>query len=1589
MRRLLNALFAVIISLSSFSIPNCLAETTWQSIGPFGGDVQTIAIDPTNSQTLYATTGGGGFIKTTNGGASWTTPSGVTNYGGAGALIIDPTNTQTVYAGGGGGVYKTTNGGVSWTAVNSGMNYNVLSLAVDPANSQTLYAGTQGGGVFKTTNGGTSWTAVNSGITITPGPSDTRIHFLAIDPNNSQTIYAGAHDNSVSGPSGGVLYKTTNGGQTWTAATTGMTATEVMSLAIDPSNSQTVYAVAGPGLVKSTNGGASWTEFSNGITSGTVSLAIDPTNTQTLYVGTNGGVFKTTTGGATWTAANNGITGTWVNFFAIDPTNSQTVYAGMSNGIFKSINGGTSWTSTTSGVAGTNIQSLTFDPLNSQTVYVGVVGRGTFKSANGGESWTGGDNLNVMHLTFDPANSQIVYGWSLNGVFKSTDGGASWIAANNGLTETRVYSFAIDPTNSQNVYAGTVDSIVGLFKSTNGGASWTASNSGITDPGILSIAIDPTNSQMVYVGTTFSIFKSINGGDSWTTSYNMTKDVLNLYSLVIDPTNSQVVYAGAERGVFKSNDGGISWTAADNGITNTRVFTLALDPTNSQTLYAGTQGGLFKSTNGGASWIEGTGGNLSLTVQAIAIDPTNPQTIYAGTSSGGIYKTVTSASPSITSASAVAFSVGSPGSYTLTASGSPSPTFNLSGTLPSGVTFNTTTGVLSGTPAAGTAGTYNLLFTATNDLPPDATRGVTLTVLPALALSVAITTPANGSKTATLTSISGAASGTGLSKVEVQITDGIYYLQTNNTFTTTPAWLNTSSTTIWSLDTGNVSWVDGITYTVQARASDGSNFTLPVISIVKILAPSDKAGTAISFDFTPFNLKSGDTTVASGQIMRLPDDGSSLAGLKVNLIIIPPSTAADPTPSPIIIPMTTTAGGSFTSAALTQFTTPGVYITQVRFDGNSTLAACATLQQPLYVNIQSGYAIVVTGKAPDNSLLDQHTASANNIIATLKKRGFLDANITYLKSDAAGAVTKQQIQDAITIWARDKIAAVPAPFYIVMIGHGMPDGFVLDSAILTPDDMKGYLDTLEADPAVLASGILASFNRFIIIGSCYSGAFISKLSKPGRVVMTSAGGDEESLAGVNLFGISDGILYGGDYFMDTLFGFLGRGDTFTGAFNEAKNAVGARDPRTIPLGLHYDNYDTLAQHPLLDDDGDATPSYLLGSTDGMVTASLTLGEGIRVNALSSPADISTVAPAESLSTTTSSAQLWLRANSNPRVARAWAEIRRPGSQTTGGGGGQVIPTVDMIPLIYDGNRWIGNYKKFDTAGTYNIYYYTKDIQTGEISPTVTSKVYKQETGNAAPTAFNLILPADGATSAPLFSLVWQESTDTDGLTYTLLVAKDQNFTNIVYREEDIPQAATYIPKDALKDPASTTGGYYCQNGNSYCYWKVTAIDSYGATTDSNTRSFSIVSTNALPGIIKGYVRDAATGAPITGATVTAGGSQFTTLSNGGFVLILPSSTYPVTVTAYGYKTKTLANITVAPGKVFDAIISMEGSIQPPVTGDINGDGKADLVDAIIALQVVSNIKQAQKYYKEGDVNGDGLIGLPEAVYILQKAAGIR
>jgi photosystem II stability/assembly factor-like uncharacterized protein len=152
-----------------------------------------VAVDPTSAAVAYAGLGNGAY-KTTDHGATWTKLTGIGSFNG---MAIDPTNTQNLYAGNG-AVFHSTNGGTSWTQMTNGLpsavNYTVF--AIDPKTPATVYVGAATSGFYRSTNGGESWSLLGlAGMTPLA---------VSIDPTTPTTMYVGVK--------AGGLYKTTTGG---------------------------------------------------------------------------------------------------------------------------------------------------------------------------------------------------------------------------------------------------------------------------------------------------------------------------------------------------------------------------------------------------------------------------------------------------------------------------------------------------------------------------------------------------------------------------------------------------------------------------------------------------------------------------------------------------------------------------------------------------------------------------------------------------------------------------------------------------------------------------------------------------------------------------------------------------------------------------------------------------------------------------------------------------------------------------------------------------------------------------------------------------------------------------------------------------------------------------------------------------------------------------------------------------------------------------------------------------------------------------------------------------------------------------------
>ncbi len=589
-------------------------DLKWSSIGPEGGAIYALAIDPKTPATIYAGSHFGGVYKSIDSGNSWSF-SGLTNLW-IQAVAIDPKTPATVYAGTWArGAYKSTDGGASWNAIGPGLErlgYDVKTLVIDPKTPATIYAAGSDG-VYKSTDGGGTWSS-----RITRGTA------LAVDPATPTTLYAG----------GSGLSKSTDGGANWFSLATDVTDFQwTNALAIDPVNPSMLYAGTGYGVYKSVDSGARWVRLNNidvsalvtgppgqpnlyaltwghraykssdaGTTwnllpdSGFLALAVHPLTPAVLYAGTYGqGVFRSTDGGGTWTSRNTGIINTWTGAVAVNPAIPTTLFAGTRHGLYKSSDSGKIWVVASKDLAGYSIGCLAFDPENSSTLYAvaGVPGypdfyyNGTgnlYKSTDGGTTWHHIDiAVHVYTFTLVPSKPTTIYIATNHGAHKSNDGGATWTGVTGSLPGD-IRALAVDPQTPTTLYAATDY----MYKSTDGGVHWTRLGWSNAE----TILIDPATPTTLYIGWDGSIYRSLNGGTDWAdvTPYNNALGCSydQCPSLAIAPTTPTTLYLGSQFGVYRTTDEAVTWNAVNIGLEGTQVQTLAIHPATPTTVYAGT-----------------------------------------------------------------------------------------------------------------------------------------------------------------------------------------------------------------------------------------------------------------------------------------------------------------------------------------------------------------------------------------------------------------------------------------------------------------------------------------------------------------------------------------------------------------------------------------------------------------------------------------------------------------------------------------------------------------------------------------------------------------------------------------------------------------------------------------------------------------------------------------------------------------------------------------------------------------------------------------------------------------------------------------
>ncbi len=623
----------------------------WTTGGPYGGNVNFLAVHPVYTRTVWASVSEFGLGRTTDGGDHWLkatlpTDDDVADIG----YATVPSDTLYVCSS---RLYRTDDG-ATWEAASGPIG--TTDFAQDPQHPQIGYLASYGHGVLRTADGGANWQLRNDGLTT------LRVRALTIHPLTPTTLLVTADD--------GQLFRTVDSGAHWVTATQGLTPAQdsLFRLAINPLNPDEVWAGTTRSdewrVGRSLDFGGSWTMMDGPCGESVTAIAFHPTISGTVFVGAGHEVFRTEDGGEDWTRLSDpedpDLGRVMIDALTRDPVTGQPEYLAGSGGFYRSPDGGATWLRAVEGIAGLLPTVLAVAPTDPAQVYSLAMGD-TYYSQSGGQSWAlAPEATGSMALAPDPRDSLTAYAVGAWGVaLKTVDGGAHWTGlAYPGEGEDYVSAVAVHPLDSQIIFAGGgtdwphfADSAGWLARSDDGGESWTRLDVGQPISDVTCIAIDPVLSNTVYIGTGAIHPYWAYGGESGalrSTDLGATWQPINegltsrgVHDLVIHPQDGQVLLAAINDprpgaiGVFRSEDGGASWVRSDAGLASSCVLKLAFDPLFPSTIYAATWEGLFRSGDNGHTWQRAAGPLGSVPAVSVATAAVEDRTlVYVGAAGG-------------------------------------------------------------------------------------------------------------------------------------------------------------------------------------------------------------------------------------------------------------------------------------------------------------------------------------------------------------------------------------------------------------------------------------------------------------------------------------------------------------------------------------------------------------------------------------------------------------------------------------------------------------------------------------------------------------------------------------------------------------------------------------------------------------------------------------------------------------------------------------------------------------------------------------------------------------------------------------------
>jgi photosystem II stability/assembly factor-like uncharacterized protein len=659
-------------------------QLEWRSIGPYrGGRCAAVAGVASQPMVFYYGSTGGGVWKTTDGGMNWESVSDASVFGtgSVGAIGVSDSDPNTVYVGmgespirgnvsHGDGVYKSTDGGKTWKRMGLDDTRQIARIRVHPKNPDVVYVAALGHvwgpndqrGVFRSKDGGKTWQNV-----LSRGPKAGAID-LILDPTSPDTMYAGFWEvyrkpwTLESGGPGGGVFKSTDGGDTWTELTRnpGMPKGIVgkIGIAVSPANPERVWAIVEAedgGVFRSDNAGRTWTKVNEERRLRQrawyyTRIYADPKNADTMYV-LNTGFYRSNDGGRTYTGIqvphgdNHDL---W-----IAPDDPNRMIESNDGGANVSFNGGRSWTEQDQPTA--QFYRVTVDNDFPYHVYGAQQDNSTVKIASrtteGGittSDWYDVGGGESGWIAPSPKDSDIIFAGSYGGLTTRYDHKTGQLRDINpypnnpmgGGADASKYRFqwnfplVFSPHDPNTLYLG--GNV--LFKSSNEGQSWEIISPDLTrndksKQGSSGGPITKDNTSIEYYDTIFTVMESPvqagviwvgaddgvvsltrDGGKNWSTVTPPTSvmpEWIQINSIDASPHDAGTAYVAATMYKFddnrpylyKTTDFGHTWTKITNGIPET-TFTRVIreDPNKRGLLYAGTETGMYISFDGGAHW---------------------------------------------------------------------------------------------------------------------------------------------------------------------------------------------------------------------------------------------------------------------------------------------------------------------------------------------------------------------------------------------------------------------------------------------------------------------------------------------------------------------------------------------------------------------------------------------------------------------------------------------------------------------------------------------------------------------------------------------------------------------------------------------------------------------------------------------------------------------------------------------------------------------------------------------------------------------------------------------------------------------------